>query len=171
VWQPWPMQFEVNREIGAPAGRVWELITDLSSSPEVIGSITRLEVLEGAEEFRVGTRWRETRTMFGREATEEMSVSALVPGRSYTVVADSSGMTFESTLEVLSAGDHVCILRMTFSGEPRTTVSRVMSATVGRMFLGATRKAAEQDLADIAAAAEAGAGGGQAESGGRPAGP
>ena len=46
-----------------------------------------------------------------------------------------------------------------------------MSATVGRLFAGATRKAFEQELVDIAAAAEAGTGGGRAESGGRPAQP
>jgi hypothetical protein len=165
------MEFEVNREIGATAERVWDLMTDLRGSADVVGSISRIEVLEGGDEFGVGTRWRETRTMFGREATEEMSVSAMAPGRSYTVVADSAGTHFESTLEVIPAGDHMCILRMTFSGEPRSVVSKVMSATVGRMFVGATRKAAEQDLADIAAAAEAGAGGSRAESGGRPAGP
>jgi hypothetical protein len=39
------------------------------------------------------------------------------------------------------------------------------------MFAGATRKAVEQDLADVAAVAEAGTGSAQSESGGRPVGP
>ena len=163
------MQIEVNREIAAPVERVWEIVTDLSRSPEVMSSITRIEVLEGADEFAVGTRWRETRTMFGRDATEEMVVTDLVPGRSYTVVAHSAGTDYRSTLAVTASGDHGSLLRMTFSGEPTSAVSRVMSATIGRLFLGATRAAVEQDLSDIASAAESDEG--PAESGGRPAGP
>ena len=165
------MQIDVNREIGAPAARVWEIITDLPNSPAVMSAITRVDILEGADQFGVGTRWRETRTMFGREASEVMSVSALDPGRSYTVLAESHGTRYESTFEVIPAGEHACVLRMTFAGEPTSPVSRVMSATVGRLFAGATRKAVEQDLADIAAAAEAGSGGTRGESGGRPVGP
>lgn len=165
------MQIEVSREIGAPAERVWGLITDLPNSPSVMTAISSVEILSGGPEFGVGTRWRETRTMFGREATEEMEVRDVDPGRWYTVTAESHGTRYESRFEVFPAGDHACILRMTFAGEPTSTVSRVMSATVGRLFAGATRKAVEQDLADIASAAEAGSGGSRAESGGRPVGP
>jgi uncharacterized membrane protein len=165
------MQIEVSREIGAPAETVWALITDLPNSPSVLSAITSVEILSAGEAFEVGTRWRETRTMFGREASEEMEVATIDPGRAYTVTAASHGTRYESAFEVIPAGDHACILRMTFAGEPTSAVSRVMSATVGRMFAGATRKAVEQDLADIAAAAEAGSGGSRAESGGRPAGP
>ena len=112
------MQIDVSREIGAPAERVWEILTDLPSSPAVISAIDSVEVLAGGDEFGLGTRWRETRTMFGRSATEEMEVSALVPGRSYTVVAASHGARYESSFEVFPAGDHACVVRMTFSGEP-----------------------------------------------------
>jgi uncharacterized membrane protein len=171
LWQPWGMRIEVSREIGAPAERVWALITDLPDSPSVVSAITSVEILGGGEAFEVGTRWRETRTMFGRVATEEMEVATMDPGRSYTVTAGSHGTRYESAFEVIPAGDHACILRMTFAGEPTSVASRVMAATIGRMFAGATRRAVEQDLADIAGAAEAGSGGTSAESGGRPVGP
>jgi uncharacterized protein YndB with AHSA1/START domain len=165
------MQIEVSREIGAPAEHVWALVTDLPNSPEVMSAISKIEILGGPESFGVGTRWRETRTMFGREATEVMQVRDLTPGRAYTVTAESHGTRYTTTMEVIPAGDHQCILRMSFAGEATSTVSRVMSATVGRLMVGPTRKAIEQDLVDVAAVAEAGSGGGQSESGGRPAGP
>jgi uncharacterized membrane protein len=165
------MQIEASREIGAPAERVWHLITDLPNSPQLMTAITKVEMLSGGDEFAVGTRWRETRTMFGREATEEMAVSAVTPGRAYTVTAENHGTRYTSRLEVFPAGEHACILQMTFAGEATSLVSRVMSATVGRMFAGATRKAVEQDLADVAAVAEADTGSAQSESGGRPVGP
>ena len=44
---------------------------------------------------------------------------------------------------------------MSFRGEPGGTVSKVFASTVGKLFESGTRKAIEQDLADIAAAAEA----------------
>ena len=163
------MEIEASQQINAPAETVWEIITDLPGSPEVISAISSIEVLSEPGPFRVGTRWRETRTMFGREATEVMEVSSLVPGTSYTTVAASHGAHYESTMSVTEDGPGTCTLRMTFRGEPTSTVGRLMSVTLGRLFTGATRKAAIQDLSDIALAAEFDEG--PAESGGRPAGP
>jgi hypothetical protein len=43
---------------------------------------------------------------------------------------------------------------MTFSGEAQTFGARLMSATMGRLFKNATKKALMQDLNDIKAAVE-----------------
>ena len=51
-------------------------------------------------------------------------------------------------------GDGGSVLVMSFSGTPTGTMAKIVSATIGRFFVGATRKAFAQDLADIAAAAE-----------------
>jgi carbon monoxide dehydrogenase subunit G len=149
------MQIEVTRAIAAPSGIVWAVITDLPNSPQVITGIDSVELLGGPQTFDVGTRWRETRTMFGKVAIEEMEVSAVTPGTSYSVVAASHGMHYESVFTLQPSGAAGCRLTMTFSGEPTTAASRAMAATVGRLFTGQTRKALEKDLADIAAAAEA----------------
>ncbi|MGB8022591.1 MAG: SRPBCC family protein [Candidatus Nanopelagicales bacterium] len=147
------MQIEVSRMVDAPARRVWRVITDVESSPGVISAIQSVDILAGPSPLAVGTRWRETRTMFGRQATEEMTVTRYEPGRSYTVAASGQGTDYESTLEVLPDGNR-CTLRMTFSAVSASAMSRVLSATVGRLFLGATRRSMEQDLSDIASAAE-----------------
>ncbi len=158
LWQPDPMELVARRSIAAPAGRVWALITDLESSPRIMSAIVSVDRLGGPEEFGVGTRWRETRTMFGRAATEEMTVTGMTPGQSYTVVADGNGTRYESELLVAEDGPNTCTISMTFRGIPTSPVSHVLSATIGRLFTGATRKALEQDLADLAAAAEGSAG-------------
>ncbi len=149
------MRIEVTRAIAAPSGLVWAVITDLPNSPRVITGIESVEMLGGPETFDVGTRWRETRTMFGKVATEEMEVSAVTPGASYSVLAASHGMRYESVFTLQPTGESACRLTMTFRGEPTSAASRAIAATVGRLFLGQTRKALEKDLADIAAAAEA----------------
>ncbi len=129
------------------------MITDLDRSPETISGIRDVERLEGGAGFEVGTKWRETRVMFGREATEVMEVTALDPGRSYTVEADSRGAHYRSTMTVEPAAGG-SLVTSTFGGEPAGVVGKVLAATVGRLFQGATRKALQKDLDDIAAAAE-----------------
>jgi uncharacterized protein YndB with AHSA1/START domain len=148
------MEIDVTRRVAAPADRVWALMTDIANSPRVMTAIESVELLGGPPEFGVGTRWRETRTMFGKRATEEMTVSAVDPGRSYTVVAEGQGAKYASTLAVVPEGDAACTVTLTFGGEPTSTASRIMAATVGRLFIGATRRALEADLADLARAAE-----------------
>ena len=58
---------EVRRHVAAPVERVWALATDLEGSPRVVRGIEAVEVLTPGP-FGVGTRWRETRRMFGRSA-------------------------------------------------------------------------------------------------------
>ncbi|MFO7533770.1 MAG: SRPBCC family protein [Candidatus Limnocylindrales bacterium] len=143
----------VERDIAAAPERVWDIITDLERTAEVIRAITALERTDGGGDFRVGTAWRETRVMFGREATEAMAVSALDEGRSYTVESHSRGVLYRSLMRVEpSAGG--CRLTWEFGAEPQSISGRLMSL-LGRFFEGATRKALQADLDDIAAAAEA----------------
>ncbi len=156
------MQIQVNRDIGATAERVWGIITDLAGSPAVLSGVDSVEILAGGEQFTVGTRWRETRTMFGAKATEVMEVATLTEGRSYDVVAESRGTRYATSMEVVPSEEGGSRLTMTFRGEPTSAVAKVLGATLGRLMLGPTRKAIERDLADIAAAAEAGEGSSEA---------
>jgi carbon monoxide dehydrogenase subunit G len=146
----------VERTVAAPPSVVWDIVTDLDRSAGVIASITSIDRLDGGTGFSVGTRWRETRTLFGRQATEELEVTAVEEGRSDTVEADSRGTHYRSVVRVEpdGAGSR---LSMSFEGEPSGTVMKLMAATIGRLFEGSTRKALKQDLDDIAAAAKAAA--------------
>lgn len=147
-------QIEISRTIDAPAAQVWATVTDLDGAAEVISGIESLEILEGASTFGVGTRWRETRTLFGKQATEEMRVTGIDPGRSYEVTADSHGTVYLSTFTILPVDDRTSRLEMTFDAEAQSVFGKVMANTVGRLFLGATKKALVRDIDDIAAAAE-----------------
>lgn len=144
---------QVSRDIKAPAEQVWAVITDLQGSPDVVDAIERVEVLTPGP-FGVGTTWRETRTMFGKSATEEMAVSSVDPGRGYTVVADSSGVHYESSFRIdpTPSGSH---LTMSFGGHPTTTIASVMGALMGPFVRRSMTKALAQDLAELAQAAEA----------------
>ena len=125
----------VERRISAPTERVWAVLTDLDGAPERISAIELLERLSGPD-FDVGTRWRETRTMFGRQATEEMEVTAIEPGRAYTVEAGTGGTKYVSELAVEGRDDGTSLLQISFGAEPQNLVSKLLSATIGRLFAG-----------------------------------
>ena len=58
-------------------------------------------------------------------------------------------------MAILPTGETVCVVSMEFGANPKGRMTRFMGATMGKMFEGATRKALQADLDDIAAAAEA----------------
>ncbi|MCC5947318.1 MAG: SRPBCC family protein [Nitriliruptoraceae bacterium] len=148
------MQITVSRDIDAAPAAVWDVIVDIEGSPAVLSGVQHIERLDDAEDFRIGTRWRETRTMFGKQATEEMQVTAIDPGSSYTVTAVNGRTTYTSVLTVEALAEGRSRLIMRFGASSTGVVTRIMGATIGRLFQGASRRALERDLVDIAAAAE-----------------
>ena len=144
---------EVRRHTAAPMQRVWEVATDLAGAPQVIQGIDTVEVLTPGP-FGVGTRWRETRTMMGRSATEEMTVTAVEPQRSYRVEAASRGAHYVSTFAFAPSADGGTDVTTTFGGRPTSTVAKVLGAVTAPLGRRAVTRVLEQDLHDIAAAAE-----------------
>jgi hypothetical protein len=147
-------ELTINQEVKAPAERVWAVLTDLEGTERTLRAVRKIERLDGGSSFGVGTRWRETRVMFGREATEEMAVTAIEPGRSYVVEADSRGTHYRSVMGVEALGDSRSRVYMTFAAESSGLLGKIMAATIGRLFVGSIRKALRQDLEDIGRTAE-----------------
>ena len=149
-----PGPIDISQDVAAPAALVWGLITDIEHSPDVISGIDSVQRLDDHAGFVVGTRWRETRTMFGKSASEEMTVTAIEPGRSYTTEAQHGKAHYTSSLRVEPKGEDACVLSMHFEAQVTGLLNKTLGAVVGRIFEGSTRKLMQQDLADIAAAAE-----------------
>ncbi len=148
-------EVEVRRHVAATVQRVWDVATDLEGSPRVVRAIDAVEVLMPGP-FDVGTRWRETRTMMGRSATEEMTVTAVEPQRSYRVEAASRGAHYVSTFAFTPSADGGTDVTTTFGGRPTSAAARLLGAITAPLVRRAVTKALEQDLADIAVAAERG---------------
>ena len=144
----------VEREAAAPAARVWTVMTDVPRIPDVLSSVRAVERLDDGDGFGVGTRWRETRIVMGRESTEEMRVTDLDPGRSCTIGAEGRGSRYVSVLAVEPLDVDRSRVSMAFEVVPTTAAGRVGAATVGRLLRGTMRKGLTQDLEDIARAAE-----------------
>jgi carbon monoxide dehydrogenase subunit G len=143
-----------SRTIQAPVERVWELATDIAGSEQTMRGIDRVEMLsEGA--FGPGTRWRETRTMFGRAATEEMWVTAVDPRRSYTVEAESHGAHYVSTFTFTATSREETEVVLSFDARPLGTVTKVLATVTAPLASRSVGRALRRDLDDLAAAAEA----------------
>ncbi|WP_372594329.1 SRPBCC family protein [Actinotalea sp.] len=148
-------QFELSQQVAAPAGAIWAVLTDIDGAAQTLSGVSRIEVLTPGE-YAPGFRWRETRTMLGKESTEEMWVTEADAARSTTVEAVSDGVTYTTRFTLTPSGTGT-ELRMVFGAElVRPSVgSRVMMAVLGRLGLLVTRRAMRRDLAEIAARAEA----------------
>ncbi|WP_406263250.1 SRPBCC family protein [Streptomyces sp. NBC_00191] len=143
----------VERVIRASPERVWEALTDLQGTERVLSGVERIEVLtEGG--FAVGTRWRETRRMLGKEATEEMYVTASEPPERFVVEADSQGAHYVTEFALLTAGPEATTVRMTFSAVPPGGFRGLLAKLLGGLGVRAVSRAIAKDLDDVAAAVE-----------------
>ena len=115
----------LSRHIDAPIDEVFTALTHFAGAAEVIGGIEKVEMLTDGP-VAVGTRFRETRIMFGREATEEMEVVSFDRPRSYALRAESHGSRYLSTFE-LEERDGGTGVRMDFEAVPLTVVAKVMA--------------------------------------------
>jgi carbon monoxide dehydrogenase subunit G len=138
--------------INAERDRVFEMFCDLGKAAETIQAITKIEVLSGPAQLNIGTKWRETRTMFGKEATEVMWVTEYERNVSYVAEAESHGAHYRSSYRFTPEGRGTRVT-MSFEGTPRTFGARV-AGVLGVLFAGATKKALHQDLTDLKRACE-----------------
>ncbi len=143
----------VDVHIDGTKEQVWRVISDIENSPGTISGIEKIEVLEKPESGLVGLKWEETRSLFGRTATEIMWITDAEPGAWYRTRAESHGAVYVSSL-ALEEENGGTRLAMEFDSQPQTLGTKLMAATIGRLFMKATREAIEQDLRDIKAAVE-----------------
>ena len=142
------MKVSTSIEISKPREDVWKVITDIENSLGRISSILAIEVLEKPEAGFVGFKWKETRKMFGKEATEIMWVTDSVENEYYSTRAESHGSIYVSRLSMAeSAG--ITTLTMSFAGEAQSLVAKILSALMGVFMKGSIEKELQKDLVDI----------------------
>lgn len=146
--------FETSVHIESPPERVFEVITDLAGAEGRIKAIKAVEVLTDGPVGK-GTRWRETRTMFGRDATAEMEITEFTPGVGYVAESESCGCTYRCAFTVSpEAGGSRLSARMDAMAE--SFFARLMGAVMTPFMRKTIIRAFNADLADIKAVAEAG---------------
>lgn len=133
--------------VQAPPERVFAVFSDLEDLPQRIPAIVRLEKLTPGP-VGVGTRFRETRRMFGKEHAEEMEFLAFEPGKSYTIGAQSCGCEYRSLFTFEAEGNGTRV-RQEFGARPLTFGAKVMGFLMGWMMAGSMKKAMLQDMESL----------------------
>jgi carbon monoxide dehydrogenase subunit G len=145
-------------EIAAPSGTVWRAVTDIENAAKHIPAITSIEVLDGPRSGK-GMRWRETRIMFGRAATETMEIAEWKPplshasGGMYVATATNHGTFYRSEVRVEPSGAG-SRLAFTFEAQALTLFARMMSGLMMPLMKGAVVKALNADLEALKAHCE-----------------
>ena len=147
---------KIDTYVAAKPERVFALATDFPNAPERVTGITAVEMLTDGP-VGVGTRFKETRKMFGKEASETMEVTAFEPPLRYVLEARSHGSHYVSELRCEPEGEGTRF-SMTFEATPLTFMAKVMSVLM-RPMIKMMGKECLRDLQDIGRAAEAEVGG------------
>lgn len=147
------MEITAKIDIQADRETVWRTMIDKENISKVIPGIEKVEVLEKPAVGVVGLKWTETRTLFGKTASETMWVTEASDLDYYKTRAESHGAIYHSTIGMKPAAGGT-ELTMRFRGEPVTLGAKLFWVLLGWAFVGPTRKAMQKDLAEIKASLE-----------------
>ena len=142
----------IERTVNAPLAQVFARFTDLTNAPAMIPAIKKIEILTPGP-IGAGTRFRETRVMFGKEAAATMEISTFDPPRSYCVEADSGGSHFATTFTFEPAGSSATRVAMHFGCQAQTLGAKLLTP-LSLLMMGFMRKALGADMDSMKAAAE-----------------
>lgn len=143
----------LEKHISAPVDRVYAQLMDLERWPETISAITKIEKLTKGPVTN-GTRFKETRVMFGKEHAETMTFENVTPNKGYTLTASSCGMRYATT-HTLTPEAGGTKLRFEMQSTPLTLGAKIMSPVMGAMLKGTMKKMIAKDFDDLARACEA----------------
>jgi len=142
------MELSVFVNIKEPVESVWKAITDFKNCLNYIESIVHVEIIDQPKDTLIGFKWKETRVMFGKEATETMWITDFVENKYYQTRAESHGSIYISRLSLEKISEDTK-LTMSFSAEAKTFFVKIISFCMGFLFKGSMKKALIKDLTDI----------------------
>jgi len=133
-------RFSVTRTIDAPIDLVFQTVSDINHYSKAVPHIVNVEILSDIK-LGVGTRFRETRLMNGKEVTTELEVTEFVENDHIRIVADSHGTVWDSIFTVNSADSHTELL-LTMDAKAYQFLPKLINPLVKRIII----KGLEKDM-------------------------
>lgn len=133
-------QFTATRSINAPIDLVFKTVSDINNFSKAIPDIINVEFLSDVKSG-IGTRFRETRLMNGKEAMTELEVTEFVENGHVRMVTDSHGAVWDSVFTVKRVDGHT-ELTLVMDARPHKFMQKMMIP----MIKGMISKALEKDM-------------------------
>jgi uncharacterized membrane protein len=131
------MRYEKTIEINAPTDAIWSVISDVAKWPEWTASIREVELL-APQPLRLGSR---VKVRQPKLPTAVWEVTDFQPGRSFTWVNRSPGMTSTGVHEIVGTADKPRVRLMIDQSGPLSFVAR--------LFLPTTRRYVDMEAAGL----------------------
>jgi carbon monoxide dehydrogenase subunit G len=130
-----------NETIQAPVEKVFQTLAQVEHFSKAVPGIQKIEFL-GDKRYGVGTRFRETRIVNGREAAAELEVAELRENESIRLVTTMAGTLWDTAFNVSKSGSNACAVAMTASAHPKQFAAKLLTP----MIMGMIRRALTHDL-------------------------
>ena len=133
-------RISVTRTISASIDAVFRTVADITEFSKALPHVVKYEFLSDRRSG-VGTHFRETRLMNGKEATTELEVTEYVENDRVRMVADSHGTVWDTIFTVASENENT-ILTMTMDAKAYKLLPKLMNPLVKGMI----KKAVDTDM-------------------------
>ena len=143
---------KISLTMEAAPEEVFSTVSDISNYTRAVPQLVRVEFLT-EQKVGVGTRFRETRLMRGREATTELEVTEYVANERVRFVSDAGGTIWDTVFTVRPLGNGGGTrLDMVMDARPYRIMSRLMVTLIK----GVVTKAIAADMDAVKAYCEGG---------------
>ncbi|MCT2535391.1 SRPBCC family protein [Aquibacillus koreensis] len=139
------ISFEVMKTFQVSKEKVYEGLLDLESAKHWMQGLVSIERLDTGP-IQIGSEWKETRKMYGKEASEHFEVVELQSPDKFVLLCDGTKGT-------MGKGEYVFTYQLDYS-DNHTVVTldgkinglTGLTKLFGKMMVGSFRKACEKDL-------------------------
>ncbi len=135
-------------EISAPVERVFDTIAHIQNFSKAVPHIVNVEILSDTQSG-VGTRFRETRSMKGREMTTELEVTEYVKDEAIRIVSDEGGTVWDTLFTVEPKSERT-LLTLSMDARPYKTIPKLLVPLMTRFL----RRAVMRDMEAVKAYCE-----------------
>ncbi|MEO1614269.1 MAG: SRPBCC family protein [Planctomycetota bacterium] len=140
------MNLTIHEVVDAPIEQVFDVFSNFRDAADRVEGIKRVEMITDGP-IGLGSRFRETRVMFGREATEEMEITRFQPNKEYVVEAESCGAHFQTVFRFRPEGDQTSV-EMEMTTRAITVMAKLMSP-LSFMMAGTMKKCVLDDIRQL----------------------
>jgi hypothetical protein len=140
------MKVKANCTINAKKDEVFNAFSDLKNLANNVEAIISIELLTPGE-IGIGSKFKETRVMFGKESSETMEITQFSPPDYFKEEAQSNGMHYVTEWRFIGEDNNTTV-SIDFSGTPITLSARILNILFSFM-AGGMKKAFLADMADL----------------------